>query len=76
MSGAVKIIASIEYPQLIGRSESPRNRIDMRIGGGTIVDFLYLNAARKSNAATLYTINTRHFSALARSGDPSIESPG
>jgi predicted nucleic acid-binding protein len=46
------------------------------VRGGAIFDFLHLNAARKSNATTLYTINIRHFSALARSGDPSIESPG
>jgi predicted nucleic acid-binding protein len=46
------------------------------VRGGAIFDFLHLNAARRSNATILYTLNIRHFSALARSGDPSIESPG
>jgi predicted nucleic acid-binding protein len=45
------------------------------VRGGAIFDFLHLSAARKANAATLYTINIRHFTALARNGDPAIESP-
>ena len=47
-----------------------------RIGvrGGALFDFLHLHAARKASAAALYTMNVRHFAALARSGDPDIES--
>jgi predicted nucleic acid-binding protein len=45
------------------------------VRGGAIFDFLHLNAARKSKATALYTIDIRHFTALARNGDPSIESP-
>jgi predicted nucleic acid-binding protein len=44
--------------------------------GGAMYDYLHLVAARKSAATVLYTINTRHFAALARSGDPAIEAPG
>ena len=42
--------------------------------GGSIFDFLHLTAARKSTAKSLYTLNVRHFAALARSDDPRIES--
>jgi predicted nucleic acid-binding protein len=43
--------------------------------GGAIYDLLHLTAARKSSAKSLYTLNTRHFEAVARRGDPGIESP-
>lgn len=45
------------------------------VRGGALFDFLHLHAARKASAAALYTINVRHFAALARTGDPDIESP-
>lgn len=45
------------------------------VRGGAIFDFLHLTAARRSSATTLYTLNTRHFVALARKGDPKIEGP-
>lgn len=45
------------------------------VRGGAIFDFLHLAAARRSSAAALYTLNTRHFVALARDGDPRIERP-
>lgn len=44
------------------------------VRGGTIFDFLHLLAARKAGANALYTLNARHFTAVARSGDPRIES--
>ncbi len=43
--------------------------------GGAIFDYLHLVAARSASAVTLYTLNARHFHALARAGDPRIESP-
>jgi predicted nucleic acid-binding protein len=77
--------------QLIGESLLPRLQlIDLTaedtiealracdaagVRGGAIYDFLHLGAARKSHAATLYTLNTRHFLALVRNGDPRIENP-
>lgn len=33
-------------------------------------------AKRKARARVLYTLNARHFLALARPGDPAIEPPG
>jgi predicted nucleic acid-binding protein len=45
------------------------------VRGGAIFDFLHLTAARRSSATALYTLNTRHFVALARKGDPKIEQP-
>jgi predicted nucleic acid-binding protein len=48
-----------------------------RVGarGGAILDFLHLFAARRSGAHTIYTLNHRHFIAIARKGDPKIEQP-
>ncbi len=43
--------------------------------GGAIYDLMHLTAARKSSAKALYTLNTRHFEAIARRGDPRIELP-
>jgi predicted nucleic acid-binding protein len=43
--------------------------------GGAIYDLMHLTAARKSSAKTLYTLDTRHFEAIARKGDPDIELP-
>jgi predicted nucleic acid-binding protein len=45
------------------------------VRGGALYDFLHLTAARISGAMTLYTLNTRHFEAIARKGDPDIELP-
>lgn len=45
------------------------------IRGGAFYDYLHLVAARKSGASALYTLNARHFMALARAGDPRIEAP-
>lgn len=45
------------------------------VRGGAFYDYLHLAAARKSGASVLYTLNARHFMALARSGDPRIELP-
>jgi predicted nucleic acid-binding protein len=46
------------------------------VRGGAILDFLHLVAARRSAATTLYTLNHRHFVAVARKGDPKVEEPG
>jgi predicted nucleic acid-binding protein len=43
--------------------------------GGAIYDALHMTAARKSAAKALYTLNTRHFEAIACRGDPGIELP-
>ena len=43
--------------------------------GGAIFDFLHLIAARRAGATVVYTLNTKHFTALARKGDPKIERP-
>lgn len=43
--------------------------------GGAIFDFLHLVAARRAAATVLYTLNMKHFVALARKGDPKIERP-
>jgi hypothetical protein len=38
-------------------------------------DYLHLIATRKISATEFYTLNERHFTALARTGDPRIEMP-
>lgn len=45
------------------------------VRGGAIFDFLHLAAARRAAATAVYTLNTRHFVALARKGDPKVEQP-
>ena len=45
------------------------------VRGGAFYDYLHLAAARKSGATVLYTLNLRHFAALAIAGDPRIEAP-
>ena len=45
------------------------------VRGGAVYDLLHLIAARKAGVARLYTIDVRDFQALARPGDPAIESP-
>ena len=45
------------------------------IRGGAIYDYQHLVCARKSGAATLLTLNTKDFLALARPGDPDIQAP-
>ena len=48
---------------------------DRGIRGGAIYDYQHLVCARKSGAATLLTLTTKDFLALARPGDPEIQSP-
>ena len=43
--------------------------------GGAIYDWLHLAAARKARAEVFFTLNLRDFQALARPGDPAIQSP-
>jgi predicted nucleic acid-binding protein len=45
------------------------------IRGGAIYDYQHLVCARKAGAAMLLTLNTKDFLALARPGDPEIQSP-
>lgn len=45
------------------------------VRGGAIYDFLHLVAARKAGAHKLVTLDVRDFQALARKGDPAIETP-
>ena len=84
-------LAPEEAAELIARSLLPRLRLvdfsaaDLRslfqqaahsgARGGAIYDFLHLRAAAKAGAEVLYTLNARHFKALAREGDPRIELP-
>lgn len=63
-------LAGADVIDAIGESE----RVGVR--GGAIFDFLHLIAARRSAAHTVYTLNHRHFIAIARKGDPKIEEPG
>ena len=43
--------------------------------GGAIYDSLHMAAARKASAKALYTLNARHFEAIARRGDPDVAVP-
>lgn len=61
--GAAEVRSAIRDSEAVG------------VRGGAIFDFLHLIAARSAAAAALYTLNTRHFVALARKGDPTIERP-
>ena len=45
------------------------------VRGGAIYDYLHLVTARKADASRLYTLNTRHFLAFHRKGDPEIVHP-
>ena len=45
------------------------------VGGGAIYDWLHLAAARQARAEVFLTLNLRDFQALARPGDPAIQSP-
>ena len=45
------------------------------VRGGAIFDFLHLVAARKAKAGKFYTLNTAHFLAFHRAGDPVIAHP-
>jgi predicted nucleic acid-binding protein len=45
------------------------------VRGGAIYDMLHLEAARKSRAEALITLDVRNFQALTRPGDPRIEAP-
>lgn len=43
------------------------------VRGGAVYDYLHLVAARKSGAEVLVTLDSKHFAALAREGDPRVE---
>lgn len=62
-------LSAQEYLAAIREAESAGVR------GGALYDFLHLVAARRAGASHIYTLNHRHFSALARGGDPRIETP-
>lgn len=48
---------------------------DRGVRGGAIYDFLHLHAARKVNAARLYTKDVNDFKSFHRQGDPEIVHP-
>lgn len=48
---------------------------DARLRSGAVYDALHLAGAARQGADILLTFNTRHFSALARDGDPRIVAP-
>ncbi len=43
--------------------------------GGAVYDLLHLAAARRAGAQVFYTLNLSDFNALARPGDPKVQSP-
>lgn len=45
------------------------------VRGGAIYDYMHLVAARKARAEFFYTLNTGHFLAFWREGDPEIRRP-
>lgn len=45
------------------------------VRGGAVYDYLHLTAARKAGTTILMTLDRRNFQALAKSGDPRIETP-
>lgn len=45
------------------------------VRGGAVHDWLHLAAARKAGAEVLYTLDLRDLQALARPGDPPIQTP-
>ena len=45
------------------------------VGGGAIYDWLHLAAARKARAEMFFILSLRDFQALARPGDPAVQSP-
>lgn len=45
------------------------------VRGGAVYDWLHLAAARKAGAPRFVTLDARDFQALARPGDPHIETP-
>ena len=45
------------------------------VRGAAIFDYLHLVAARKSGAREIITLNTTHFEAFYREGDPAIVHP-
>lgn len=45
------------------------------VRGGAVYDWLHLAAARKARAEVLLTLDRRDFLAIARPGDPAIETP-
>lgn len=45
------------------------------VRGGAVYDYLHLVAAKKAGAKRFYTLNVRHFAAVARHGDPEILLP-
>lgn len=45
------------------------------VRGGAVYDYLHLVAAKKAVAKRFYTLNVRHFAAVARHGDPEILLP-
>lgn len=73
----VSLLPRLRLVELRGRDlvEAIRGSEAAGARGGAVYDLLHLFAARKSFAQTLFTLNTRHFDAVAGKGDPRIELP-
>ena len=72
------LLPRLRLIDLVGREPMDAIRSSNAAGarGGAIYDLMHITAARKSSAKTLYTLNVRHFEAIATKGDPNIELPG
>ncbi len=65
-------VADLTAPEVM---HALRESEERGVRGGAIHDFLHLVAARKAKAASLYTLNVRHFTSFHRPGDPEIVHP-
>ena len=81
-AGAQQLVTSSVLPYVQVQSLSGRDVIaalaecqSRGIRGGAVYDWLHLAAARKAGAEVLYTLDLRNLQALARAGDPRIETP-
>lgn len=71
------IAPRLEFVELAGAEIAVALADAHRAGarGGGVYDYLHLVAARKARVDALYTLNIKHFRALARAGDPQILLP-
>ena len=71
------LLPQLSFTELTATDKSAALREAHLVGvrGGAIYDYLHLVAAKKAGAEAFYTLNSRHFAAVARAGDPHILSP-
>jgi predicted nucleic acid-binding protein len=71
------LLPRLELVDLTSKELMEAIRATQSVGarGGAIYDLLHLTAARNAEAKTLFTLDTRHFEAITRQGDPEIERP-